>query len=260
LVVQGRGHEDDATIELVHESLITRWPLLRRWIDEGRDDGVFREQLRTAARLWDARGRPQGLLWRGEAMEDARRWRARHADVLPQKEQEYLDAVARLATRSQRRRQAAVVGTIAFLSLVIAGGGVALVQVREAEREAVEQAAVASREAERARRAETEVKAQLEVVEREQAAKSRAEAAVQRGKEDLRVANLELTRSLARTEAESQRAQAAAQSSRELAKSLRTANDDLEVSKGKLEKLLAEERERAARLERERGKIATELR
>jgi eukaryotic-like serine/threonine-protein kinase len=260
LVVQGRGREDDATIELVHESLITRWPLLRRWIDEGRDDGVFREQLRTTARLWHARGRPQGLLWRGEAMEDARRWRTRHSEALPQNEQAYLDAVSRLATRSQRRRQAFVVGTIASLSLVIAGGAIAFVQVRQAERTALEQAAVAGHEAERARRAESEVKAQLEVVEREQAAKSRAEAAVLRGKEDLRLANDELTRSLARTEAESQRAQAAAQSSRELAKSLKTSNQDLETSKGKLEGLLAEERDRAERLERERGKIATELR
>ncbi|HEY3497371.1 MAG TPA: protein kinase [Polyangiaceae bacterium] len=260
LVVQGRGQEDDATIELVHESLITGWPLLRRWIDEGRDDGAFREQLRTTARLWDARGRPAGLLWRGEAMEDARRWRARRNDALPQKEQEYLDAVVRLATRGRRLRQTAVFGTIAALSLVIAGGAVALVQVRHAERNAVEQAGVAEREAERARNAESEVKAQLEVVEREQAAKSRAEAAVLRGKEDLRLVNDELKISLQKTEEESRRARAAAESASELAASLKTKSEALEASKGRLEKLLDEERERAARLERERGKIATELR
>ena len=260
LVVQGRGQEDEATLELVHESLITGWPLLRRWIEEGRDDGAFREQLRTTARLWDARGRPAGLLWSGEAMEDARRWRARRSDALPQKEQEYLDAVVRLATRSQRLRRAGVIGTIAALSLVIAGGAVAFVEVQHAGRKAVEQAALARREAERARNAESEVKSQLEVVEREQAAKSRAEAAVVRGKEDLRIVNEELKVALRKTEAESLRAQAAAESASDLAQSLKTKGAALEASNGRLETLLAEERERAARLERERGKIATELR
>ncbi len=260
LIVQRSGHERHATVELVHESLITRWPLLRRWIDEGRDDGVFLEQLRTTARLWHARGRPQGLLWTGQAMADARRFRLRHQQALPQNEEAYLDAVARLATRAQRKRRAGVIGIIASLSLVIAGGAVALVQVRRAEQQAIQQARVASHEASRARAAELEVKQQLELVEREQAAKARAEAAVARGKLDLQGVNVELQASLERTSAESERARSAAARSLRLALSLRTSNQTLESTNGQLQSLLADERARAERLELERGKIATELR
>ena len=260
LVVQGRRSEDTATVELIHESLITGWPLLRRWVEAGRDDSAFREQLRTVARLWQARGRPQGLLWQGDAMEDAQRWRSRHREILPPNEQQYLDAVASLATRATRRRRAAVAGTIVALSLVIAGGAVALLQVRHAERLAVAQANVARREATRARNAETEVKAQLEVVRREQEAKARAQAEVKRSREDLRSVNADLETALGRTEAESRRARAAAETARQAAASSRALASSLGVSNGRLEELVQEEHARAERLERERGKLATELR
>ncbi|HXU04107.1 MAG TPA: serine/threonine-protein kinase, partial [Polyangia bacterium] len=83
VVVQNRADQGSATVELVHESLISGWPMLRRWLDEGREDAAFREQLRAAAKQWEARRKPQGLLWRGEAMDEARLWRARHPDRLP---------------------------------------------------------------------------------------------------------------------------------------------------------------------------------
>jgi hypothetical protein len=246
LVVQSRGGDEVATVELVHESLITRWPLLRRWLDEGRDDAAFREQLRQAARQWDARGRAEGLLWRGEAMEEAHLWRARHADALPPKEQQFLDAVFALATRATRRRAALAIGTIAFLSLVIAGGAVALVGVRRAERHAVA-------EAERARLAESQVTAQLDAIRNAQTEKQRAQAEVKRGKEDLRVVNERLQEALTKSELESKAAHDAAARAQQLASSLQKSN-------AQLEKLLNDARARAEKLERERRKITTELR
>jgi serine/threonine protein kinase len=255
LVVQGRGAEGsmmrdsaffDATVELVHESLITGWPLLRRWLDEGRDDAAFREQLRAAARQWHGRGKPQGLLWRGEAEEEARLWRARHADVVPPKEQEFLDAVFALATRAQRVRRTIAVGTIAFLSLVVALGGAHLHQGHRAERRAVDEAGLAGREAERARSAEAQVKSQLDLLKREQEAKRSAQAEVQRGKKDLSFVNEQLELALKKAEDETQR-------EHKLAESVQKAN-------ARLEKLLADERARAEKLERERRKITTELR
>jgi eukaryotic-like serine/threonine-protein kinase len=258
LVLQGRIDEG-GTIELIHESLIRSWPLLRRWIDEGRDDAAFREQLTIAARQWDTRGRAQGLLWRGEAMADARHWRTRHNDRLPAKEQAFLDAVFSLDTRSARMRRAALVAVIAFLSAVIAIGSVLLVQVREAEQTARraelqsrERADVAKFQRDRARQAEARVKSQLELVEREQAAKQQAQAEVQRGKEDLRSANADLAQALQQAEAQSRRASVAASDAQKLAGSLQATNQQLE-------RLLDAERKRAEQLERERRKILTEL-
>src|SRR5205823_6152130 len=62
------------TVELVHESLIESWPTLRRWLDEDQEDAAFLSQLAAAAKQWDARGRAAGLLCRGDAIEEARRW------------------------------------------------------------------------------------------------------------------------------------------------------------------------------------------
>ncbi len=152
----------NATVELVHESLIVGWPLLRRWLDEGREDLAFREQLRTTARQWDTRGRPSGLLWSGDSLEEARIWRARHGGNLPGKEAAFLDAAFFLANRAQRIKQALVSGTIAFLLLIVAGGGVALIQMQRAEQRSKENANIAEREAHRARAAESQMKLQLQ--------------------------------------------------------------------------------------------------
>ncbi len=253
LVVQSRGTSEGATVELVHESLLTRWPLLRRWLDEGRDDLAFREQLRAAARQWDARGRQRGLLWTGEAMEEARLWRARHQDRLPPKEAAYLQAVFLAATRAQRLRRGLVSATIAALVAVIAGGSVALVRIQRAEQRAVDQAAVARDQAEKARAAESQVKEKLEVVRREQEAKARAEEEVRRGREHLSVVNGELEVAIAEAQTESRRARSSARDAQRLAGSLKAANQSLET-------LLADARARAEKLERERRKIAGELR
>ncbi|MGC4114513.1 MAG: protein kinase [Myxococcales bacterium] len=256
-----------AMVELVHGSLITNWPLLQRWLEEQRDDLVFREQLRTAAKQWDGRGRPQGLLWRGEAMQEARLWRSRHSDELPGREHDFLSAVFRLDDRARRVKQAVVAGIISMLSLIIVGGAVALYQVRKAERGALEQAELASREAERAGReaerakaAEAEVKQQLEVVKREQAAKAQAQAEVKQGKEDLRSANDQLKVALAKAESESVKARSAAEQARSAADQAQKLAGSLQEANSKLTKLLATERARAEKLEAERKKITTELR
>src|SRR6185369_7270037 len=144
-----RADESSATVELVHESLISGWPMLRRWLDEGRDEAVFREQLRATAKQWEARGKPQGLIWRGEAYEEARQWRARYSTRLPEREQEFLDAVIDMGTRAQRLRRGIMIGAIGLLSAIVAAGAIALVQIRRAERNALQEAVVASREATR---------------------------------------------------------------------------------------------------------------
>jgi hypothetical protein len=260
VVVQNRADEGSATVELVHESLISGWPMLRRWLDEGREDAAFREQLRAAAKQWEARGKPQGLLWTAEAMEEARLWRARHPDPLPDREQVFLDAVVQLGTRAQRVRRGVVIGAFGLLSAVVAAGSIAFVKVQASRRDALEQADVASREATRARQAEDRVREQLDVIKREQIAKAAAETAVERGKQDLRAANTDLQKALARAEAESQHAQSESKRAQDEAATARQLREAAEEKKIVLEKLLADEQARAERFKTERRKIASELR
>jgi len=260
VVVQNRAEEESATVELVHESLISGWPMLRRWLEEGREDAAFREQLRAAAKQWEARDKPQGLLWRGDAMEEARLWRTRHRDPLPDREQAFLEAVVQLGTRAQRLRRGAVIGTFALLSAIVAGGSIAFVKVQASKRDALEQADVASREATRARQAEDRVRDQLDVIKREQSAKAAAETAVARGKQDLSAANADLEKALRRAEDESKLAQSESKRAQDAATKASDLAESVQKTNARLENLLAEERARAERLERERRKIAVELR
>ena len=139
VVVHTRGEGEGApAIELVHESLIKSWPTLLRWLDESHEDVAFIAQLRAAAKQWDQKGRPEGLLWRNEAMEEARLWRSRYQRELPARESDYLDAVLGLAQRAARRKRRIIVGAFAFLLVLVAAAGVALFQIRRAESNAVQ--------------------------------------------------------------------------------------------------------------------------
>src|SRR5690606_13919215 len=127
-------------VEIVHESLIHGWPLLRRWLDDNQDDAAYLEQLRSAARQWDRRGRPAGLLWRGEAMVEAERWHRRYRGELPAVQQAFLHAVFAQGARTTRIRRIAIGGVIALLSLMVAAASVALLSIRDAQTEATHQA------------------------------------------------------------------------------------------------------------------------
>ncbi|HWN68882.1 MAG TPA: AAA family ATPase, partial [Haliangium sp.] len=187
LVVQSGDTAAGSFVEIVHESLLRTWPTLDRWLDENHEDSIFLDQITAIAKQWDARGRPAGLLWRGDTADEAMRWRRRYRGPLPRVSSEYVDAVSALATRAARTRQMLTVGMTAFLCLVLVAGSVALVSVRTAEREArvSEQQALANEQKARAaeskaQAAEREARAQLKVAE----ARSREAKVAQLGKEE----------------------------------------------------------------------------
>ncbi|HSD87653.1 MAG TPA: AAA family ATPase, partial [Kofleriaceae bacterium] len=138
LVVQTRG-EGAGAVELVHESLIKSWPTLQRWLDENQEDAAYLGQIRAASKQWELKGRPEGLLWRAEAMEELRLWRARYQGQLPDREWAFVEAVLELGTRAARARRRVVVGAFVFLLALVAAAGVALVVIFQAKQEAAEQ-------------------------------------------------------------------------------------------------------------------------
>ncbi len=127
-------------VELVHESLIKSWPTLRRWLDENQEDAAFLAQVRAAAQQWDQKGRVEGLLWRNEAMDEARVWRAKSSRVLPPREDAFLTAVFELASRIARTRRRRIVAAFGFLCALVAAAAIALVLIRSAEQRATDQA------------------------------------------------------------------------------------------------------------------------
>jgi hypothetical protein len=117
LTVEG-GDRAEATVELVHESLITRWPTLSQWIQDSREDAAFLSRLRHAAREWQAHGEVEDSLWRGRAAEEAARWHAQHPGELTGVEERYLNAVLAFTERARRRRRGFLVSAFLMLTLV----------------------------------------------------------------------------------------------------------------------------------------------
>ncbi|WP_151480746.1 nSTAND1 domain-containing NTPase [Streptomyces albicerus] len=65
LVVSRLVTLDGDTVELAHEALITGWPRLAGWIEEGRDRLRAQRRLGEAARVWEELERDPGALYRG---------------------------------------------------------------------------------------------------------------------------------------------------------------------------------------------------
>jgi tRNA A-37 threonylcarbamoyl transferase component Bud32/energy-coupling factor transporter ATP-binding protein EcfA2 len=150
LVTVSDAGEGESTVELVHESLIARWPTLVRWLDEAPGDAQLRARLRGAAKEWEASGEAEGLLWRGEAAEEARRFQARQAAgaeagaELSAREARYLAAVTGFAQRARRLRRASLgavftllCGVVVAVSTFAYRAGEAAKRALAAEQEAV---------------------------------------------------------------------------------------------------------------------------
>jgi len=117
-------------VEIVHESLLHAWPRLVRWQTQDADAAQLRDQLRQAVSLWEARGRPDDLLWSGSSYREFRLWRERYQGRLSANETDFVDATERLAGRRLRRRRALV--TLAIVA-ALAFGSVTTVLWRRAE-------------------------------------------------------------------------------------------------------------------------------
>src|SRR5690606_24983848 len=128
---------------------------------------------RSAAQEWEKRDRDEGLLWRGVPAREAQLWHAHYRGSLPRREQAYLDAVFALANRAVRVKRRFIAGSMALMALLLVGASVALIEIREAQREA-------ARQAERARaQAEERDLAQKEAARQARAARLRAAEAEQ---------------------------------------------------------------------------------
>ncbi|HKE15978.1 MAG TPA: protein kinase [Kofleriaceae bacterium] len=239
LVSKSDDHGAGATVELVHESLISEWPQLRQWVEAGREHAAFLVQVRQAAQQWESRGYPQGLLWRGDAASEARRIAARLGNTLGVRERRFLDSVVAHATRSSRIVRLAVAATMIVLAGLVIAGLVAVIWVRGAEKEAL-------RQADEARAARLELAGQLKVVQDKEAARLAAENQAKEAGADAQLSRAELQRA-----------------NRQLTGALeaaRSASAQEKALRQQVEKLLVEERRRNEALAKQRNKMATELR
>jgi serine/threonine protein kinase len=266
LVVQMRGESGGGTVEIVHESLIDRWPTLKRWLDEDQEDAAFIQQLSAAAKQWEAKGRPAGLLWRGDAMEEARRWYSSSARPLSPRDQAFIDAVLALARRGRRARRVMLGMTFLVLAAIAGGASIAYMQVRSANAEAREKQEMA----EKALAAATEKEQQRLAAEREKQAAAEKAVAAQAGKAksdaELAVAGAQLAESAeqlklknAQLEEEKKAAVAAKDQAEAASKRAATAASEAQRAKAELQVKLDAEKQRVKQLEDEKRKLSTKL-
>ena len=260
-----------ATVEIVHEVLITEWPTLRRWLEDSHALRGFLHELQVAARQWSARGRPADLVWRGATALEALSLSARHVLDLSATERDFLDAVKKQMSRGRRRKVFAVTTIFIVLGAVIAGGAVAVIRISQAEQVATEKAVAADKEASRARDAEAEIKAQLSRVQKAEADKTAAETTAEEkkrmaeeaekalgdSKEELQKKNAELLRRESEARLAQQRAEKAAKDAAASADAAKRATEEAKVANQKLKVQLDNEKARADKAEREKKAIST---
>ncbi len=265
---------DNPTLEIVHESLITRWPTLARWLAEAADDVAFLDQLRGAAKQWADRSREPGLLWRDSAMAEARQWRLRNPEAeLPEVERAFLDAVFELSERDVRRRRRTRLIALAVTVLVATGAVVALVWINRSESDARATAERARDQAERALSAERLARKEQErsaearqLTEKERRRREQAEstartasAQVEETQEDLKETNADLQLALVAKEQEADRARKALRKAESETVRAQSAESRLEARHAELKKLLSEKERQVRALEKQMRSISTDL-
>ncbi|WP_405652003.1 hypothetical protein [Streptomyces sp. NBC_00019] len=140
---------DGDTVELAHEVLITGWPRLAGWIEEGRGRLRAQRLLGESARAWQQLDRDPGALYRGTRLTQAEElFAGQSQDDLATLERDFLnasgaarDAEREAGTRAARRTRLLTVGLSAFLVLALAAGLLAWQRDRASDEEAAKAAA-----------------------------------------------------------------------------------------------------------------------
>jgi len=274
LVVQVLEGGKGSTVEIIHESLVQGWPTLRRWLDENQDDAALVDQLRIAARQWQAKGYDSGVLWRGDSASEAKKFRIRYKGPLSDVERGFLDAVISSEIAQTRRRRNAVIGGFTALSLIVVATMVLLVIIqksRTAARDNYERAEAARVTAEGALAERDKKERERDVAERakEKIAKEKGvvDLALGEREKQLEVANKELTQERDNATESAKAAQRAQVKAEESARAAEKAHaealvqrDRAQAATERAEGLYAKEHARAERLEKEIGKTITVLR
>ncbi|MBA2540919.1 MAG: WD40 repeat domain-containing protein, partial [Deltaproteobacteria bacterium] len=149
------------SIEVVHEALLAAWPRVVRWRQEDAEGARLRDQVRVAARQWLDRGKPRGLLWRGEALTEYRLWRARYPGALTDNEEAFGAASLADAARAQRFRRIALGTVVAGLTIALVIFAKLRSEAEDNRQEAESNRAVADTNRARAVASEAEVKQSL---------------------------------------------------------------------------------------------------
>jgi len=122
---------DDRTTEVTHEALIQQWDVLKKWLDDNRDDKRLLDRLRDAALEWSAtpatgsEPHDPSFLWEAGRLDLAEQFTARQQHALTSLEQDFLNASIRKRESEaaeielRRRRRLLLVSAVAAACVVL---------------------------------------------------------------------------------------------------------------------------------------------
>ncbi|MBB2948921.1 WD40 repeat protein/energy-coupling factor transporter ATP-binding protein EcfA2 [Actinoplanes lutulentus] len=129
--------------EPAHQALLESWPELAGWLAEDREFLAWHLQLDADRRRWIGEGRDQGVLLRGNALNTARHWAYTRPERLSDAEAEFVTA----SGHSERRRLRLLRGFAAVVSvLALIAGTFAVVAVQRSSQVSAQLRATASRQ------------------------------------------------------------------------------------------------------------------
>lgn len=119
-LLQSRATTSDGTrlVEVAHEALLRKWPLVRGWLDAARDVLIGTQQLEPDLQEWlQAEGpKKEATLLSGLKLSRAQGWLQEHPQQFAEPLKDYIQASLDFRDLQIRRRKRTVIGIIAGLS------------------------------------------------------------------------------------------------------------------------------------------------
>jgi formylglycine-generating enzyme required for sulfatase activity/energy-coupling factor transporter ATP-binding protein EcfA2 len=108
LLVTNRMGDEEETVEVSHEALISQWQRVQTWLNEDREFLLWQERLRGYVKDWQHNKQDDGTLLRGTLLGEAQRQCTQRVDLLTDQEQDYIrDSAAAHERTVQAERQRA---------------------------------------------------------------------------------------------------------------------------------------------------------
>lgn len=152
LVVTGNAKEtgeQQETVEIVHEALLTSWQRLKEWIEAEREFRIWQERLRATLRQWISTDSDDHALLRGTLLGEAEYWLENKSDDLSAEEYRFITLSIQARDNLCRKKQIVRVLVLAlavFVSVVfVILGGVAIKERQNADIKTIEALTQSSR-------------------------------------------------------------------------------------------------------------------
>src|SRR5271165_6829422 len=137
LVLRQEG--DARVVEVAHEALLRKWPLLKSWLDSARAFLIGKQQLEQDLPDWEqaAEADKSAALLTGLKLSRARRWLIEHTNQLSAQERAFIQASIERAEEEEASRtwwrRAITGGSIAAAVVLLVVAGWAVVENEKAQ-------------------------------------------------------------------------------------------------------------------------------